>query len=361
MPKKVAVIGIGNVGTFLSAVLLQSEECEELVAAEKDSLRIWQLEEFGFCYKISDADPVEIKSNKARLVKSLHEINEKFDIIFLAIKSYDLTAEFYKRDVEPFINERTKIVLVQNGYPNPEILGAIERNAVVMVVNAGFILDENGVSKTNKTIIDLPYGDLSKSLIQEDLEQTIGKLFAEDSSAIQVRFDSNIELDIMKKAQYACIGAYCAVEAFKRRASKDSKFTFGNLRETDIEDVGKFTKILRDKNSSAINQTISMIAQEIQSLSEIPLLSAYEIEERMLINANIENSLVTDARNGRRLERGIVDNLLLLSREKNLVSPALDSLSRALEIIEKDGWKLEKENVRDVRNLFPNQQRESSY
>ncbi len=354
MLKKIAVIGIGNVGTFLSAVIIQSEECDELVAVEKDSWRIRQLEELGFCYKIADANPVEIKSSKVRFATSLHEINERFDAIFLAVKSYDLTTEFYFRDVAPFLKENAKVVLVQNGYPSPEIVSAIGNKAVVMVVNAGFSLDENGSAITNKTMIDLPYGDFAH---QKNSAREVGNLFTNIDRQIQARFDSNIEIDIMKKAQYACIGAYCAVEAFKRRASKDRKFTFGNLSDSNIEEVGKFTKMLRDKDCSATNQRISAIAQEVQNLSEIPLLSESEIQERIAINSNIENSLVNDARNGRRLERGIVDNLLSLARNQRLELPTLENLSQALEIIESDGWRLEQSNIQAVNDLFSDQQR----
>ena len=97
---------------------------------------------------------------------------------------------------------------MQNGYPNSEILAAIGNKAVVMVVNAGFSLDKQGMKTvTNKSEIDLPYGSLSQASSREKLQEEIGQLFLGNPLGLSARCDDNIIVDIMKKTQYAAKGA----------------------------------------------------------------------------------------------------------------------------------------------------------
>ena len=79
-----------------------------------------------------------------------------------------------------------------------------------------------------------------------------------------------------------------------------------------------------------------------------PLLSVEELQERRKINAKLENSLVYDARNARKMERGIVDNLCGLANCRGIETLFLDKLSQALQVIEEDRWKLKEENIKKI-------------
>jgi ketopantoate reductase len=236
--------------------------------------------------------------------------------------------------------ENSKVVLVQNGYPNPEILQAIGEKAVIMVVNAGFSLDASGTKAvTNRSQIDLPYGSLSREVSGEELRSVVGDLFLGNSPELSVRFDENIIEDVLKKTQYACIGAYCVVEAFKNSHPENEKFKFGKLSQLEA-------------TNSQIGINISDISAEVVEVAGFNLLSLQELRDRLKINENIESSIVADARSSSQMERGIVDNLLELGSQKNLSLPALNKLSQALQLIERTGWNLTEENIAEVKNLY---------
>lgn len=301
--KRIAVIGGGNVGTFLAAAILSGSENCDLTIVENNERRCEEIGHLGVGYEAGSgitAISATISSEKFRVTNSM---TEDADVAFVAIKSYQLTPEIYQREIAPFLHENSKVVLVQNGYPNPEILASVGDKAVVLVVNAGFSLDERGEkSVTNKSQIDLPYGSLTNAISRTELEAEIGQLFAGNSHQLSARCDENIFEDVMKKAQYACIGAYCAVEAFLSCHPQDQKFTF-------------------DKLSSAGARVAENIASEVRMIAGFELLSDEEIQTRLQENAKIENSLVTDARSGRDMELGIIDNICGLANGRGIRTP----------------------------------------
>lgn len=350
------VVGCGNVGTFLSTSILQDTNHCHLTILEQRQDRVEQVKQFGVGYQAGTGDnkiSAQISPAEFSIINSLTKLEHyQADIVFIATKSYQLTPEFYRAEIEPYLAEHSKIVLLQNGYPNPEILGAIGNKAVVMVVNAGFSLDANGQrTVTNKLEIDLPYGSLSSNASDQQSTKEIADLFLDNPPTIKVRYEEDIVLDVLKKTQYACIGAYCAVEAFKTHHPKDKKFTFGNLT-AEQKDVGRFTRSFIESRTKTTNQNISDIAKEVEMIAGVALLSPQELQDRIKINTNLENSLVTDARNGCQMELEIVDNLLILARERNLETPALNKLSKALGIIAEDRWDLKTENVKTMRKLY---------
>ncbi len=342
MKKTIVIIGAGNVGTFLTSAILTNEKTDKnLVVIENSPQRLATLQS-GIAHQIKDlrsntffphtsssAQSFQLFTNTSQAFAD----NGVFDTVFITTKSYDLSAQFYKSEIEPFLREESKVVLLQNGWPNPELLKAIGSRAVIMVVNAGFSLSEDGVSYTNKAVVDVPYGSLVVSN-QDEMEETIGKILAAEN--IQVRYNNQSELieDIAKKTQYACIGALCAVEAFKKHHAKEQKFTFKNL---------------------VISEEIFLIAQEIREIFGAELLSNQELVERIKVNAEIENSLVSDARNGRKIELEIVENILALAQAKSVVTPSLDKLFSSLKIIASDQWQLIPDNVEAVKKITQNQ------
>ncbi len=358
MPKEVVVIGGGCVGTFLSAALLScsTENVPNLTIVENNLDRFEEIRSFGVGYRIGSSDVEEhyIPPDKFSLKQSMSMLASAPDVVFIAIKSYQLTPEFYLNEVAPFLHERSKVVLVQNGYPQREILEVVGEKAVIFVVGASFKLGDDGRSAiSNKSQIDLPYGSLMGLMNRVELEDSIGHLFIGSPRGIEVRYSDNIPADVLKKAQYACVGAYCAVEAFKSRHPRDIKFTFGNLMSSEREVVGDFTRAISTKEISQKEKNILDISDEIEMVAGFPLLSHPEMWERIKINSDIENSLVTDARSGRDMEIGVVDNLIILARARGLETPKLDDLSRALHLIEVDKWSLEDFNVRELKNIYP--------
>lgn len=338
--KKIAVIGSGNVGTFLSAAILNGSENCDLTIVENNERRRAEIMQHGVVYEAGTGGAKISATIPSERLRVANLMSEPADAVFIATKSYQLTPQFYHEQIAPFLHENSKVVLVQNGYPDPEILAAVGNKAVVMVVNAGFSLDE-GATKTvtNKSQIDLPYGSPLNAISREELEATIGQLFLGNTSQISARCDENIFEDVMKKAQYACIGAYCAVEAFKSRHPHDQKFTFGNLSSAT-------------NSNGEVGGNALKIAHEIRMIAGSELLSDAEIQSRIATNSTIENSLVTDARSGRNMERGIVDNLRGLAKGRGIETAALDKLSRALEVIEQDRWALAEENIQKVEKII---------
>jgi len=81
MPIKTAVIGAGNIGTFLSAAILNGDgEINSISIIEKNESRLGQIMKFVVGYKIGcDSNIINISSEKLYLAKSLQEIREKFD------------------------------------------------------------------------------------------------------------------------------------------------------------------------------------------------------------------------------------------------------------------------------------------
>jgi len=333
---KVAIIGAGNVGTFLTAAILSNATDSTLAIIDRNPERLRQLQKFGAHYQ-AGAEQVSAPCDKCVFATSMAEAKFSPDIVFIATKSYDLTSEFFLKEVQPFLQKDAKIILVQNGCPNSEVVRAIGDNVAVMVVNAGFSLDFEGrVSITNKPEIDLPYGFLTGGDAHE-LQSKISSLLVSGKGGLKVRHEPEINRDIWSKAQYACIGAYCAIEAFKHHHPRDKKFTFADLAATGSE------------------ENIAQIAKEVGAVFGSDLLSREDLDSRRALNAKLENSLVTDARGGNQMERAIVDNILAIAAAKKIATPALLALSNALKIIEKDKWELKAENVAQVQEFFPPQ------
>jgi ketopantoate reductase len=199
--KKITVIGGGNVGTFLAAAILNGSKNCDLTIIENNEERREQIKQHGLGYEAGSGEEkitATISSEKFKVEDSIATNPEIADIVFIATKSYQLTPEFYRQEIAPFLHENSKVVLVQNGYPNSEILTAIGNKDVLMVVNAGFSLDEQGAKTvTNKSEIDLPYGSLSKTSSREKLQEEIGQLFLGNPPRLSARCDDNIIVDII--------------------------------------------------------------------------------------------------------------------------------------------------------------------
>ena len=109
--KKIAVIGSGNVGTFLAAAILNGSENCDLTIIENNEERREQIKQHGVGYEAGSGEEkitATISSEKFKVEDSIATNPEIADIVFTATKSYQLTPEFYRQEIAPFLHENSK-------------------------------------------------------------------------------------------------------------------------------------------------------------------------------------------------------------------------------------------------------------
>ena len=130
---KIFVVGPGAMGCLLAACLSKTKE--EVWLIDKDKARATMIQSQGITVEGISGD----WKARVNVTADPSEIGEP-DLLIMAVKSYHTKEAIVK--MKPFIGERTKVLTLQNGIGNIEIIGEVVGGDKVMggVTNQGVTL-----------------------------------------------------------------------------------------------------------------------------------------------------------------------------------------------------------------------------
>jgi len=134
---KIVILGSGAMGCLIAAFLSKSKE--ELWLLTKSEEAAAKINSSGICVEgVSGSWQVKIKSTA-----NIKDI-EKCDLIIICVKSFNTKQAV--EQIKPLLGEDTKILTLQNGMGNIEIISEIagEQNVIAGVTNQGATLIATG-------------------------------------------------------------------------------------------------------------------------------------------------------------------------------------------------------------------------
>ena len=126
MVKKIAVLGCGAIGSSVSADLTKAGY--DITVIDQWPAQVEALRTSGLHIQVADGD-IKVPIRRALHLCDLASANLEFDIVFLAVKSYDhrWLAEFIK----PYLKSDGVLVGVMNGMNDDSIASVVGRNRTV--------------------------------------------------------------------------------------------------------------------------------------------------------------------------------------------------------------------------------------
>ncbi|HSF21572.1 MAG TPA: 2-dehydropantoate 2-reductase N-terminal domain-containing protein, partial [Burkholderiales bacterium] len=126
MVKQIAVLGCGAIGSSVSADLTKAGY--DITVIDQWPAQVEALRTSGLHIQVADGD-IKVPIRRALHLCDLASANLEFDIVFLAVKSYDhrWLAEFIK----PYLKSDGVLVGVMNGMNDDSIASVVGRNRTV--------------------------------------------------------------------------------------------------------------------------------------------------------------------------------------------------------------------------------------
>ena len=134
---KIVVVGPGAIGSLFAAYLAKSKE--EIWLLDKSSQRAAKLNECGISLEGSSAS----WQSKPKVTANPQDIGQA-DLIIICVKSFDTKLAIEK--IKPLLNQETKILTLQNGIGNVEIISELvgQERVIAGVTNEGATLIDIG-------------------------------------------------------------------------------------------------------------------------------------------------------------------------------------------------------------------------
>ncbi|MCX5697537.1 MAG: 2-dehydropantoate 2-reductase [Candidatus Omnitrophica bacterium] len=134
---RIVIVGPGAIGCLLAAFLSKSKE--EVVLLDKDKARAQSLNQHGISVEGISGN-WQAKVHACSEAKDLKDI----DLVIIAVKSYDTKDAITL--AKPLVGENTRIVTLQNGIGNIEVIAEVVGNDKVIggVTNMGATLLDTG-------------------------------------------------------------------------------------------------------------------------------------------------------------------------------------------------------------------------
>ena len=245
---RVAVVGLGGVGGYISAFLAKTSlevvgfaRGEHLLKIKKDGLKI-----------VEDENNWSVELN----VKELAEADGYFDIVLFCVKSYDLE-ESYKA-ISPYIDSNTIIISFSNGVSNGDTLRKLSSSKVLD--GCVYILshiEKAGVIRKKGKVFAAVFGGL------EDEAGVLKTIF--DEAGLRVKVPSDIKMAIWKK--YIFISAFAALTSYY---DKSIGFIYENYFDEAKALLQEIANVAKSKNIDISDE----VQIALQTASKVPFESS---------------------------------------------------------------------------------------
>ena len=299
---KILIVGTGAVGGYFGGMLAKSGEDVTFLARGE---HLKAIQEKGLYIKSIIGD-FNIKINAVEKPNA----NEKYDLIVIAVKSYDLPDAC--NNIKGTVKNETVLMSLLNGVDSEEIIGSIfgADNVIGSVAFIGSQISEAGViSHTASGMITIGELDGVKSKRCEE----ILKIF--ERAKIPIKLSENIQKDIWAKMVWNT--GFNAITALT-----------GSL-VSDVLSIPESRKIVE----MAMKETVEVANKKGISLSDD---LAEKTVSKTLKAGEIKTSMLQDRENGKAMEIDSINGAIVrLGHEMNIPVPVNETLYGALKVINK--------------------------
>ncbi len=219
-PQKFCVIGLGPIGSILSAHLIKNKH--NVILVEVIEERISEIKQKGL--KIKDEKNCIIGNFTVypeKFENSVKKVKEKIDVFFICVKTYALDNVI--KEIKEIREPNSKVVSFQNGLGNEELLAQSfgKENVLRVVVNyAGSMLSHNEVKVTF-------FNKPNYIGAMEEKSNEIAKKIAEilTKSGLDTEFTTEIKkYEWEKTILNAALSPVCAVTGLTMKEAMDNSY-----------------------------------------------------------------------------------------------------------------------------------------
>ncbi len=290
---KIGIIGVGGVGGYIGAKLIQKGLAEVTLFARGESYNFIK----NNYLKVIDCGDEFIVNPKILIDTENDDSDEIFDIIFIATKTYNF--EDIAKNLALHVDENTLIIPLSNGVNHKVELSSYLSKGVVLdgcvyilsnIEEAGFI------HKKAKTFY-LIFGDY-KNRFQPKLQRLADVL---NESGLKTKLSQNIEYDCWVK--YLLISSFATLTSYyKEPMGFVLEHKFATLKEVLKEICAVANAQGVNIGESEIEKTIKQIRNipyesktsmqldfEQNSKTELESLCGYIVKEAKIVGVEVKN------------------------------------------------------------------------
>ena len=200
---KIAVIGIGAIGTVLSAALLKNNPDTVCIGTRN------KVGESLISEGLRVAGALDYKVPVRHFLTRIEDLNEfKPNLIFIATKTYHLTRVL--KDLELILTPETKIVSTHNGLGTEDVIAEKFGPEVAFRMSLNFGASLKAPGNVEMAFFNRPNHLGSVDPVNKELGQKIAGLF--NDGGLDTEFVDDIKLYVWKKMIYKCsMASICAV------------------------------------------------------------------------------------------------------------------------------------------------------
>jgi len=310
---KILIVGTGAVGGYFGGMLAKSGEDVTFLARGE---HLKAIQEKGLYIKSINGD-FNIKINAVEKPNA----NEKYDLIVIAVKSYDLPDAC--NNINGTVKNDTVLMSLLNGVDSEEIIGSIfgADNVIGSVAFIGSqILDAGVISHTASGMITI--GELKPPSLPSPTKGEDGgegrcdkilKIF--ERAKIPIKLSENIQKDIWAKMVWNT--GFNAITALT-----------GSL-VSDVLSIPESRKIVE----MAMKETVEVANKKGIKLSDDLVEKTIS---KTLKAGEIKTSMLQDRENGKVMEIDSINGAIVrLGHEMNIPVPVNETLYGALKVINK--------------------------
>ncbi len=299
---KILIVGAGAVGGYFGGMLARSGEDVTFLARGE---HLKAIQEKGLYIKSINGDfNVKIKA-----VDRPYD-NEKYDLIVIAVKSYDLSNAC--NNIKGTVKNDTVLMSLLNGVDSEEIIGSIFgiEKVIGSVAFIGSQISEAGViSHTASGMITIGELNGSKSKRCEEILNIF------ESAKIPIKLSENIQKDIWAKMVWNT--GFNAITALT-----------GSL-VSDVLSIPESRKIVE----MAMKETVDAADKKGIRLSDDLVEKTVS---KTLKAGEIKTSMLQDRENGKAMEIDSINGAIVrLGHEMNISVPVNETLYGVIKIINK--------------------------
>ncbi|MBI3583905.1 MAG: 2-dehydropantoate 2-reductase [Nitrospinae bacterium] len=299
---KILIVGAGAVGGYFGGMLAKAGEDVTFLARGE---HLKAIQEKGLYIKSINGDfNIKIKAVERP------DDNEKYDLIIIAVKSYDLSNAC--NNIKGTVKNDTVLMSLLNGVDSEEIIGGIF-GADKVIGSVAFIgsqiLEAGVISHTASGMITIGELNGSRSKRCEEILNTF------ERAKIPIKISENIQKDIWAKMVWNA--GFNAITALT-----------GSLA-SDVLSIPESRKIVE----MAMKETVEVANKKGIRLSDD---LAEKTISKTLKTGEIKTSMLQDRENGKAMEIDSINGAIVrLGHEMNIPVPVNETLYGAIKIINK--------------------------
>jgi len=241
----IAIIGLGGIGGYLSAILTKNTNHKVICFARGEHLRVIQKDGI----KIIEDDATFSVALDARELK---DASGYFDLVFFCVKSYDLVDSY--NGIKNHIDKNSVILSFSNGVDNNDKLRELSDSRVLdgCIYILSHIEKAGSIRKNGKVFAGVFGGD-------DDATSVVASIF--EDAKLRYKTPSDIKTAIWKK--YIFISAFASLTSFYDKS-------IGYIYEHHKEEVEEILKEIAKFASTKGIDVFDEVQKALLTASKVP-------------------------------------------------------------------------------------------